>query len=45
MRLAAAMGIAEMERMKKGEETITSKVHNAVFDIVDQNHDGYVRDP
>ena len=42
VQLAAAMGIAEMERMKKGEETITSRVHNAIFDIVDQNHDGHV---
>ena len=42
VQLAAAMGIAETGRMKRGEETLTSKVHNAVLDIVDQNHDGHV---
>lgn len=37
--LAAAMGLAELQRVVKGEETITSKVHNAIFDIVDKDHD------
>ena len=40
VQLAAAMGIAEMERMRKGDKTVTSKVHNAIFDVVDKNHDG-----
>lgn len=42
VQLAAAMGVAELGRIKRGEETFTSKVHNAIFDIVDQNHDGHV---
>ena len=42
IQLCAVNAIAEKERMKKGEETGTSKVYNAIFDIVDKNHDGYV---
>lgn len=40
--LGAAMNILELQRMKKGEETITGKAHSALFDIVDKNHDGYL---
>ena len=37
--LAAAMSLAEIGRRDKGEMT---KVGNTGFDVLDQNHDGYV---
>jgi len=43
--LAAAMGVAESTRRRNGEETLTAKVHNAIYDIVDETHDGYVSLP
>lgn len=43
VKAAAAMAIAEKARKEKGEEILIQKMHDAWFDVVDTNHDGYVR--
>ena len=40
--LAAAMSLAEIGRRDKGEMTMSEKVDNAYFDVLDKNHDGHV---
>ena len=40
--LAAAWQLAETGRRDKGEMTMSEKVNNAHFDVLDKNHDGYV---
>ena len=40
--LFAAFSLAEMARVKKGEMSLTEKLDNAIFDVVDRNHDGRV---
>ena len=42
LELFAAMAISERERVKRGEISLSEKVDNAVFDVVDQNHDGRI---
>ena len=39
--LAAGMAIVEGARVKRGEETLTDIYIDALFDLVDKNHDGY----
>ena len=36
------MSLAEIGRRDKGEMTMSEKVGNAGFDVLDKNHDGYV---
>ena len=40
--LFAAFSLAEMARVKKGEISLTEKLDNAIFDVVDRNHDGRI---
>ena len=38
----AAMGVEQGAKVKQGEASITTKLNNAVFDVVDVNRDGTV---
>ena len=42
LELAAAMSIAEIARVKKGEKSLIEIFDNVFFDVVDRNHDGYL---
>lgn len=39
---AANAAESELEKRKRGEETLLGKVQNAYFDVIDKNHDGFV---
>ena len=39
---AAAMKVAELARLKRGEGSLLERLDNSWFDIVDTNHDGHV---
>ena len=40
--LAAAWSLAEIDRRDKGEMTMSEKLDNACFDVLDKNNNGYV---
>ena len=40
--LAANMAVAEIAKVKRGEEMLMEKMENAVFDVVDTNRDGTI---
>ena len=40
LELAAAMSIVEIAKVKKGEKSLIEIFDNALFDVVDRNHDG-----
>ena len=42
LKLGAAIAVAEAARLKTGEKPLMEKVDNALFDILDKNHDGHV---
>ena len=42
IQLSAAMAEGEMVRVNRGEVSMTEKRNNAVFDVLDKNHDGQV---
>ena len=40
--LAANMVVAEITKVKRGEDTVMEKMENAVFDLLDTNRDGFI---
>ena len=40
--LIAGMAVAEVARLKRGEKTLLDIYIDALFDVVDKNHDGYL---
>lgn len=42
LKLMAAMAVSENAKVKRGEKSLIYKVDNALFDVVDVNHDGNI---
>ena len=42
LKLGAATAVTEAAKLTTGEKPMTEKVDNALFDILDKNHDGHV---
>ena len=42
LKLMAAMAVSENAKVKRGEKSLIYKLDNALFDVVDVNHDGNI---
>ena len=42
LKLMAAMAVSENAKVKRGEKSLIYKLDNALFDVVDVNHDGSI---